>query len=748
MFSMRAGVVSNHGASWGRAAKERRDVALRFDGMAKWTECVGRFARWSSNLQRPGGTGRMSAVAGPFAVALVLIAAHMPPAAAAATPSSPMAAPRASVGTDTRVPPFEAPLARPPLEPPVVMNGGFGEYRSNHFHAGLDLGTGGRVGRPVFAPLGGWIERVRASGVGYGRSLYLRTTDGRTLVFGHLDAFAEPLASFVAAAQESTGQYEQDLWPERGRFHVTVGQRIAWTGESGSGGPHLHFEIRRGDMAYHPGRAGLALSDTITPTLASLTLEPLDDTSYVERGAAPYTLKLGTAPETLIVEGRVRAIVGSRDGMWKGVDRMVPWSTAIEFGGERVECRYDSVSWATDMVESDYVYDTGRVVGGEGMVMWAPAGFRPRVLVASAPLRDDAGTLVVRTGDPPRVLKITARDLGGGSAAREVVLRPPRRNEMGPDTSQVGGSADPDSSRWFDVAMLPGGFARVTFRGAPAGSKRVTVGRRAASWRQGGWSAVVVPVENPHQVWETTPIDVFSPVIRGRGPGGRAWQRSFPSLDIDVDMAMSFSPVIGSEIDWILKRDDYFELTSVLSTGELDARGAPPELVPRSRALELAPRTMPLRGPVRLAIRKPSPGRPRVGLYGDEGSGWSWIGTALDPTSGNMVGESRHLGRFALFEDTLAPRIASRRPARHPAAGPYPRWALEARLTEEGSGVDGRASRFEVGGRRVPSEWDAEERILRWRPRRVPGKGVHRYAIIAVDRAGNERRAAGRFVID
>src|SRR5260221_417603 len=59
--------------------------------------------------------------------------------------------------------------ARRPLDPPLVLNGGFGEFRSNHFHAGLDLGTGGRVGRVVHAPLAGWIERVRASGVGYGR---------------------------------------------------------------------------------------------------------------------------------------------------------------------------------------------------------------------------------------------------------------------------------------------------------------------------------------------------------------------------------------------------------------------------------------------------------------------------------------------------------------------------------------------------------------------------------------------------
>jgi hypothetical protein len=109
------------------------------------------------------------------------------------------------------------------------------------------------------------------------------------------------------------------------------------------------------------------------------------------------------------------------------------------------------------------------------------------------------------------------------------------------------------------------------------------------------------------------------------------------------------------------------------------------------------------------------------------------------------VGETRHLGRFALFEDTLAPRIAMRRVAPHALPGPYSRWALEARLTDEGSGVDAGASRFEVDGHPVPSEWDGEERMLRWRPPRAPGPGAYRFEVVAVDRAGNARRARGRF---
>src|SRR2546426_11165406 len=126
-------------------------------------------------------------------------------------------------------------LEHPPLDPPLKVTGDFGESRTTHFHAGLDFGTDRQVGKPVYAPLGGWIKRARASGVGYGRSLYLQAYDGRLLVFGHLDAFDGPIATYVAAKQDSSGQFEQDLWPDSLELRVNAGDRIAWSGKSGTG---------------------------------------------------------------------------------------------------------------------------------------------------------------------------------------------------------------------------------------------------------------------------------------------------------------------------------------------------------------------------------------------------------------------------------------------------------------------------------------------------------------------------------
>jgi hypothetical protein len=190
-----------------------------------------------------------------------------------------------------------------------------------------------------------------------------------------------------------------------------------------------------------------------------------------------------------------------------------------------------------------------------------------------------------------------------------------------------------------------------------------------------------------------------------------------------------------------------FEPGPLLHRWSAEGPAAPAELAARSPVLELLPATMPLREPVRLDVPRTLVGRRTPGLYHHDEDGWSWVSAPLDTGSGRRSGEIRHLGRFALFADTLAPRVMPfAAPPRVPK-GPYPRWQLEARVREQGSGVDVRASRFEVNGRRVPSEWDPEKGMLRWRPSKPPAPGTHRYAVIVTDRSGNVRRTTGRFTM-
>jgi len=636
-------------------------------------------------------------------------------------------------------PVFDLPLAAAPLDTPLVVTGGFGEYRVGHFHAGFDFSTGGVTGKRVAAPLAGHIERIRTSGVGYGRSLYLRTLDGRTIQFGHLDAFVEPIASWVRAIQDSSGQYEQDLWPAATRFPIAQGQPIAWTGQSGAGGPHMHFEIRRGDMAYQPMRAGLRASDDSAPVLVSLTLEPLDDTSYVQRGAAPYTVRLGASAETLSVIGRVRAVVGSRDGVWKGVDRMQPWLTRMDWDGQWVEARFDSVSWATDMVESDYVYDTGRVAGEKGIVMWAPREWRPRVIRASAPLAEEAGTIVMRPNDHPKTLVLSARDVAGNRTEAKVVLRAPKPGRGGPDRERVFQVPRPRSgSDRFEIAALPDGFLRVTYRGRKADSSDVEIGfgkeaGKLATPGDGGW----VTIFPPRALQGGGRLALARHPFHGVFVDESEWELTFPDFGRGLDSRPAFDVSIPAD-----SRFDRAAIAIGAARADSVMRGNS-ELLEGSPGRYVGPESEPLRVPLKLRFEGTPAAHRGVCRLGADG--WEWLGGTFE--NGSYRAETRRLGWFALFSDTLAPRIGAPASAGS-RGGPYPRWAIEASLDEHGSGVDARASWIEFDGRRVPSEWDTEAGVLRWRPAARPDAGGHGIEVVAADRAGNARRRRATLVLD
>lgn len=665
-------------------------------------------------------------------MALALGGALAPPADGSAAPTG---------GSATRPPAFAARFQGTPLRKPLIFKAGFGDYRGGHFHAGLDLGTGRRVGRPVLAPESGWIERVRSSGVGYGRSLYLRTPDARILVFGHLDAFAGRLADYVQNAQDSTRQYEQDLWLSPKQFHVRAGQIIAWSGESGAGGPHLHFEVRRGDTAYNPLRAGMAVADRVPPELVSLTLEPLDEASLVEGRSGPFTVSL-TRADTVRAIGRLRAVVVARDRLRRSSGRTVPWSVGIEWEGRPTECRFDSVSWATDMPQADYVYDVGRVTGNMGLMLWSAAGFRPRVMHTDAPAGEEAGTIVIRPGDPPRVLQVWARDLGGGTVTRRLVLRPGEPSP--PMTPGWWRGEEPWSETSAAFASLPGGFLRVSFpvRYAKRGLElQVGAGARRATRAAGAWCATFSVPRSAAVETVRLPLAARAGDTTGAPPerAGFVWARRASSADAfelaDDKGGLRVGFAAGA----------LFEDATVLAyPGSVRGRKG---LIPLGGAWQVEPARHPLRRPARVRIVAPAgASMDRVGLYRLDSGAWQWAGADRDPVTHAVIGDSWRLGRFALFRDEVAPRVRLLKPSAPPVRRrPYSRWAVEASVIEEGSGVDARASWLEVDGARVPTEWDPEAGRLRWRPARPPGRGTDDVLIVAADHAGNMTRKQGRF---
>ncbi|WP_299902842.1 M23 family metallopeptidase [uncultured Aquimarina sp.] len=181
-----------------------------------------------------------------------------------------------------------------PLDIPLAVSGTYGELRSNHFHSGLDLKTNGEEGLPVYAAASGNVSRIKISHFGYGKAIYISHPNGYTTVYAHLQKFAPEIEAYIKKRQYAKESYEIELFPKAGALSVTKGKIIAYSGNTGgSGGPHLHFEIRDAKARpMNPLTFGIQVKDTKKPIINSVWLYSLEEKSHINGNQNPSKLRL------------------------------------------------------------------------------------------------------------------------------------------------------------------------------------------------------------------------------------------------------------------------------------------------------------------------------------------------------------------------------------------------------------------------------------------------------------------------
>ncbi len=164
---------------------------------------------------------------------------------------------------------------RMPVDLPMDLSGNFGQLRSTHFHAGLDIRTRQTIGHKIYAAADGYVSRIRVNIYSYGKVVYINHPGGKTTVYAHLDRFSPELEVAVKAEWERTRNYEVDIVPAPRQFPVKQGQLIGLSGNTGgSGGPHLHFEVRdtRTEEALNPLKHGYKIADSKKPVFTGLRI--------------------------------------------------------------------------------------------------------------------------------------------------------------------------------------------------------------------------------------------------------------------------------------------------------------------------------------------------------------------------------------------------------------------------------------------------------------------------------------------
>lgn len=173
----------------------------------------------------------------------------------------------------------------PPVNIPIYLSGSFGELRSNHFHAGIDIKTQGVEGLDVLAIEDGYVSRIKISSGGYGKAIYITHPNGYVSVYAHLKKFNKNIQHFVKELQYKKERFAVETFPKKGELIIKKGEVIAFSGNTGSSsGPHLHFEIREEATQFPINPLffnSIHVKDEISPRIEELGIYPLNEQTLI-----------------------------------------------------------------------------------------------------------------------------------------------------------------------------------------------------------------------------------------------------------------------------------------------------------------------------------------------------------------------------------------------------------------------------------------------------------------------------------
>jgi len=568
------------------------------------------------------------------------------------------------------------------------LTSNFMEFRGGRFHAGLDLKTQSREGFTVRAVEDGYISRIRCTPTAYGRVIYLRGVSGRTYVFAHLSRFNDDLRQRVEQQQVQNETYRARLEFQPHQIPIKKGQVLGISGQSGTGGPHLHFEVRdRNQRPVNPLDHGFTISDTLPPVIHRLRAWQVNESSRINGGPGEWVLDAGDLTGlkgdqgVLNVSGPVAFSARMVDASDMRGHKLEPWLLELTLDDELVyRCRNERYSfhenalqrlewtdWAnTDIPREHWLHrrEANILKGREGDLWY---------------LGNDGKSL--SPGDHSMALR--AVDHAGNEANINWILRVQKEAQI------------PEETLWYSQPM---GYSF-----GDSGSCRLTPFFSSGDPEKEGFKVMSLDPQNEDAVLES-----FQIWVRNVEPA-----TFYKNAARDQGLKMMGTGIQYAAADWPIE-------SSV------------PVFMPGSRD-SLADGSV----------------NSSVGVYRFKNKkGWQLVTMLADPASNNFLLEEP--GLHAVFQDfkppvflpLKQPVIVQRGPVSSVAGVTYSRWEITpVRLIDRGSGVDTGSIKVLLDGQSLIAEPDfpRDRLLIHWPDAMTSGE--HSLHIEVSDRAGNTTRS-------
>jgi hypothetical protein len=337
-----------------------------------------------------------------------------------------------------------------PTDASTLMSSSFCEFRDGHYHSAIDIKTWVREGYKCYAIADGKVERIRVSPFGYGKVIYVRLDDGNTAVYAHLQRFSKKIEKAVRARQLKNQKYRLNWYPKD--LYVKKSEIIAYTGRTGIGVPHLHFEIRnKNGHPINPLKFYNQVQDKIRPRIQKLIVIPLEKNARVNSSVKPQTFDvtyirngINVIKQPIYVKGRVGLMIKGFDQADGASNKYGFHETVMHVDSkETFRIIYDELDFATTRHIYTETYYPYWAANREVFHKLYIEPFNPLNFYAQIPEEDGS----IWVDDRPRSFEITVTDFHGNKTIVKGELIADTRPEI-----QVHKISQSDSNIFIDFS--------------------------------------------------------------------------------------------------------------------------------------------------------------------------------------------------------------------------------------------------------------------------------------------------------